>query len=372
MNRINWPPIARRTNNGKPVLIVDARILINGKRVGPRKIFQLNDPKRAQKEAEGWAKQQRVRREAHGTSSFENHFDSVSPAEKRILLDVLARMRNSVSIEQAVVEFINAKKGAGRSRRYCNELRVRLGRLCTAFEGKTIAQISTADLEGFLTGLNVAAETRNTFRRRFSALWSFADKRGWVQAKTAKDTERAPVVTKSPAILSVEQATALMTESHQDNFTRALHAIGLFAGLRVAEIQKLDWKHVKLAEGWIDLPAEIVKGKKNRRLVPIQANLREWLQPLAKTHGPVLDFYPRTQSRAARKRAGIVAWVTHTARHCYASYRLAQIQNPAQVALECGHDQAVLFEHYRELVKPSDAERYFAIRPQEDKGESKK
>ena len=35
----------------------------------------------------------------------------------------------------------------------------------------------------------------------------------------------------------------------------------------------------------------------------------------------------------------------------------------AQVALESGHDQAVLFAHYRELVRPKDAERYFSIRP---------
>jgi hypothetical protein len=40
-------------------------------------------------------------------------------------------------------------------------------------------------------------------------------------------------------------------------------------------------------------------------------------------------------------------------------------------ALEAGHDQAILFRHYRELVKPKDATRYFAIRPMteaEEKG----
>jgi hypothetical protein len=34
------------------------------------------------------------------------------------------------------------------------------------------------------------------------------------------------------------------------------------------------------------------------------------------------------------------------------SYRLAATGNASQTALESGHDQAVLFKHYRELVRP--------------------
>ena len=50
-------------------------------------------------------------------------------------------------------------------------------------------------------------------------------------------------------------------------------------------------------------------------------------------------------------------------RHSFVSYRLAATGNAAQTALESGHDQAILFAHYRELVKPKDAERFFAIMP---------
>jgi hypothetical protein len=50
-------------------------------------------------------------------------------------------------------------------------------------------------------------------------------------------------------------------------------------------------------------------------------------------------------------------------RHSFVSYRLAATQNAPQTALESGHDQAILFEHYRELVRPKDAERYFSIKP---------
>jgi len=54
-------------------------------------------------------------------------------------------------------------------------------------------------------------------------------------------------------------------------------------------------------------------------------------------------------------------------RHSFVSYRLAATGNAAQVALESGHDQAILFRHYRELVRPKDAERFFSIVPTESR-----
>jgi hypothetical protein len=34
---------------------------------------------------------------------------------------------------------------------------------------------------------------------------------------------------------------------------------------------------------------------------------------------------------------------------------LAQIQNTAQLALEVGNSPQIIFQHYRELVRPKDA-----------------
>ena len=207
--------------------------------------------------------------------------------------------------------------GAGRSERYCNDLRLRLGRLCAAFESKTIAQISTGDLESFLASLNVAPETRNTFRRDIRTLWSFAEKRGWATSAIAKNTGRSKAIEKPTGILSPAQAAALLTESKDDDLL-AFHAIGLFAGLRVVEIKALDWK------------------------------LRAWLQPIAKLSVPVVEKELRYRHEAARELAGIKRWPENCMRHSFVSFRLAATQNAPQTALESGHDQAVLFKHYRE------------------------
>lgn len=52
-------------------------------------------------------------------------------------------------------------------------------------------------------------------------------------------------------------------------------------------------------------------------------------------------------------------------RHSYASYRFAQIGDAGRVAGECGNSAAVIHRHYRELVKPSDAVKWFAVSPKQ-------
>ncbi len=90
-------------------------------------------------------------------------------------------------------------------------------------------------------------------------------------------------IERPPGILNPEQAAALLAES-KDNDLLAFHAIGLFAGLRVAEIKALDWRDVDIAGGFIHVGAKISKTR-SRRLVPVTLNLLAWLQPVAKPAG---------------------------------------------------------------------------------------
>jgi len=46
------------------------------------------------------------------------------------------------------------------------------------------------------------------------------------------------------------------------------------------------------------------------------------------------------------------------------SYHLAHFKNAASTALDLGHpDSRITFAHYRELVKPKEAERFWNIKP---------
>ena len=47
----------------------------------------------------------------------------------------------------------------------------------------------------------------------------------------------------------------------------------------------------------------------------------------------------------------------------HSTYHLAQFKDAAALALQMGNSRAMIFKHYRELVKPKDAETYWRIKP---------
>src|SRR4029450_6407680 len=58
-----------------------------------------------------------------------------------------------------------------------------------------------------------------------------------------------------------------------------------------------------------------------------------------------------------------IEWPNNVLRHSYATYRLAQCQDAARVALEMGNSPQVLFRNYRELADEQDAAAWFGIVP---------
>ncbi|HIL73932.1 MAG TPA: site-specific integrase [Verrucomicrobia bacterium] len=140
--------------------------------------------------------------------------------------------------------------------------------------------------------------------------------------------------------------------------------LGAFAGLRSAEIKRLTWDDIRLAERHIVVGKDKSKTA-SRRIVPIWENCATWLAPYAGHAGAVWgggysQFYAE-QKRTA-KEAGI-AWKRNGLRHSYASYRFAQTMDAGRVAGELGNSAVVVHRHYRELVTPKAGEEWFAMKP---------
>jgi hypothetical protein len=70
-----------------------------------------------------------------------------------------------------------------------------------------------------------------------------------------------------------------------------------------------------------------------------------------------------TQRLRLLAKAAKVKWQHNGLRHSFISYRVAKVQNVAQVSLEAGNSPKIIFSNYRELVKPTDAEKWFSIVP---------
>ena len=103
-------------------------------------------------------------------------------------------------------------------------------------------------------------------------------------------------------------------------------AIGAFAGLRRAELERLDWKEVDLQSDLIEVTASKAKSAR-RRFVRIQPNLAKWLQPYVQAAGNVTPPNYRELLDSAREAAGIHEWPQNALRHSFASYHLAKFKD---------------------------------------------
>jgi len=263
-------------------------------------------------------------------------------------------------------ELLKAKSADGASRRYLEDLRSRLGQFAAVFDGKSVAEITSTEIDSWLrslsdkeTGKPVASMTRNNFRRVLITAFNFAKEHGYCVGNPAEKTAKAKQVESAVGILTVEQTARLLESASRELV--AYIAIGAFAGLRRAELERLDWREVDLQSSLIEVTARKAKSAR-RRFIRIQPNLAKWLQPHAQLSGNVT---PRNYAELlddARNAAGIDEWPQNALRHSFASYYLANFNDAAALALELGHTNSnLVFQHYREIVKPKQAERYWKI-----------
>jgi integrase len=274
----------------------------------------------------------------------------------------LKASEKSCTAVELVDNLVEAKEKDGASQRHVDDLRSRLNIFAEKFDGQQVATITSAEIDDWLRSLKVSPVTRNHYRRLIVLAFNFAVQRGYASANPAEKTAKAKEPKADIGILSVTESARLLESATPDILPYI--AIGLFAGLRRAELQRLDWSEIDFESGLIEVTAEKSKTAR-RRFVTMQPNLREWLMPLRKQKS---DVTPSENFRQwfdqAREAAGIMEWPENALRHSFASYHLAHFKNGASTALELGHhDSRVTFAHYRELVKPKEAERYWNIRP---------
>ncbi len=273
-------------------------------------------------------------------------------------LDAIAK---SCTVEALVAELLKVRKADGASARYLQDLTSRLKRFAKDFGARLVAEIKTQEVDEWLRGLAVAPVTRNNFRRVLGVMFGFATGRGYASHNAAAAAAKAKQIDSEVGILTVPQ-TAKLLESASAALVPFI-AIGAFAGLRPEELTRLSWDEIDLEANLIEVKARKSKTAR-RRHIKIQPNLVKWLMGHAKATGQVAPTNLRKEIKIARERAGISDWPNNALRHGFASYHLAKFRDAAALALEMGHtDSDMLFAHYRQLVKPRDAARYWNIVP---------
>lgn len=286
-------------------------------------------------------------------------------------IEHLKTTRRSVSVTALVKEYTAAKKQKGNKERSLKDIAHRLKIFEETFGDRVIATITTAEVDDWLTALGLSAQSQNNYRAVARAFFEYAVKRDYAPANPVARIDKVRIADKPAAILRPHELEKLLSVATPE--TLPVMAIGAFAGLRMAEIFRLDWGEVDLARGFIEVKASKSKTAQ-RRLVTIQPALADWLRPFVGKSGPVwpgrkpgshgTESNWRAKVQPVREAAGLVEWPENGLRHSYGSYHLAKFGNANALALEMGHTTTKeIFAHYREVVRPEDAERYWKIRP---------
>jgi integrase len=297
-------------------------------------------------------------------SALAKHGKSINDAAG-FYLDHLERIRRcNITVAQLAAEVLAAKQKDGFGALYLADLRKRLNRFARDFGTRPIAAITVEELDDWLRNLECAPKTRANFRANIGVLFSYAERRRMIDTNPVKRTSAPKLVDKAPEVFSINELTALLNSARSTSpDVVPMLTVAAFAGLRDAEIKRLDWNEIDLERGFIEVKASKAKSAR-RRLIRIQPNLATWLTPYASMSGAVVPGNARTKIDRVCDSAGLQHWPLNGLRHSFASYRLAATNDAATVAAELGNTSTkMLYSTYREVVRPEEAERYWKIGP---------
>ena len=266
--------------------------------------------------------------------------------------------RKRVPLMELFERYLESRKRIGLSAGHIASVGSAMRGMLKRFSPEECDLPSGQEITAWLDEKYQSSTTKNSNLKIFKALaaWAMREK------LTAHETITSVEFWKEPAsevqIYSPEDLQLIVSKVPRSAIPFV--AIGAFAGLRAAEVMRLDWADINLERGFITVAASKAKTAA-RRLVPIQENLKAWLKPYAQPSGPVVLLCEDRINQFLR--APGLPRKRNALRHSYTSYRLAVINDTPKVALECGNSPTMIFKHYRELVEPEAAKAWFEIMP---------
>lgn len=290
---------------------------------------------------------------------------------KIVALPVATQVAATRLIEDAVEQFLDRDWSPNTRRSFANDLQ----RFCAAFPGRTVADVTAADVQDYLDGLTSKRDPSRsvspaTYNRVFGTLRNLF---GWlvrqeeIEQNPMTKVDRRKEGERLPRPMTDKQITAFF-KAVQEPRDRALFSLLHGSGLRIAEALSLNIEDVRLGDGTMRI---VGKGDRERvgylsdgTVKRIRRYLRERGGPRT---GPLFEgregrlsysrAYQLFQRYAAGLQDGDKPLTIHQLRHTFGSERAGKVDTLVLRDL-MGHRNVRTTERYAH-VNPEATRRAF-------------
>ncbi len=368
-----WPHVYSRTQRSGQVSYVVDLGLVNEKRErhsfktkGDADIFaQLKRTERGNLGAKAVMLPTRTRQGAIEAEKILSGHDVTLVEAAQYYYDHVIAYRTAPVVSDIVDKMVTDAEKNNRRERTVEDLKNRLHKFADDFPNTRLSEITVDEIKDWLDDWeDWSARSKINYLTKFSQLYNFALKNGWVDANLIERIDRPNAEDKEPGIFTVEQVNALLKCAPKHGLLHYI-AIGLFAGLRSAELLRLDANAVLMDDRSIVVGAAVAK-KRSRRVVDMCDALHAWLKKYPLPKGSIVDAKVfRTNLDELRAEAGITVWPHNGLRHSFGSYHLAKHGDAIKTAGQMGHrDADVVHNHYKALILKTEAEKFWTIKPE--------
>jgi integrase len=270
-----------------------------------------------------------------------------------------------VDLSTVADQFFAAKAAAGLRPRYLKTLRASINRFLLGRRDKSISAITPAEIQEYIASNGWLPATMRSYLVDVRTLFAFAVKRKYLSENTALAVDLPRTEDKPPGIVTPTQARAILDASidHAPDILPVI-VLSLFGGLRRSEAEQMEWEEI--GNEFVEVKAHKAKTRQ-RRLIPISPQLRAWLDTARAIDGKLPSLNYADKLKLVLEKAKLRAeWPQNALRHSFASYYFAKHKNENETAALMGNSPQMVFQHYRELVRPADANAFFAIMPPAD------
>lgn len=374
-----WPPIYTVTHrSGQVSYQVDLGIVANQRK-------RVNFATKL--EAQTYAEQCRTNKANEGTAAFSLPMDirldaakanqllaphsiTILEAAKYYQKHVLT-YKTAPLIKEIVERYIANSESRNLRPRSIGDLKHRLNSFAADFGNSRLSDVTFDELKEWVQDDGWQMRTRINFLTKLSQLYGYALRHKWVDSNLTESIERPILDDTDPKIFTVEQSKELL--SHANTFDLLPYfAIGFFAGVRSAEMMRLNWRDINFDEKIITIGADIAK-KRSQRKVDMQNVLLAWLEPFKEMFQKGGAIVNQTKFRKNKEllleAINMAEWPENGLRHSFGSYHLAMFRNSEETAHQMGNSSAIVHQHYKALVSKNEAETFWNLRPKTEAGE---